>query len=215
MTRGFCEVKGIMYLMQKPRDTIVCGIDEAGRGALAGPLVAAAVILPCTLRKVARLAKTKIKDGKLLSSQNRRRIYQALKKLKAGIALETISTRKINNRGIARANREAIRQLIKRVAADQYIVDGRIKLGRIAGKNNKIKTIVDADATIPEAILAGIVAKVERDRIMRALHRQFPQYHWNRNAGYGTKKHLKAIETCNLTYYHRSVFVTTALRNKA
>lgn len=131
--------------------------------------------------------------------------------MKAEIAIEVVSSRKINNRGIQRANRIAIRNLIKRVNAQRYIVDGTIKLGRIAGK--RVKTMVDADATIPEVILAGIVAKVERDAIMTALHKQFPHYNWRRNAGYGTKQHLEAIQIYSMTYYHRSIFVTTALRN--
>lgn len=191
----------------------VCGIDEAGRGALAGPLVAAAVVLPCSIRKVARLAKTAVRDGKLLSARARRKIYQALKKVKAEIVIEVVSSRKINNRGIQRANREAIRALVKRVEADRYIVDGKLKLGRIAGKTLKVRSIIDADATIPEVILAGIVAKVERDLIMAALHKQFPFFHWRRNAGYGTKQHLKALQIHSTTIYHRSIFVTTALRN--
>jgi len=183
---------------------IVCGIDEAGRGAMAGPLVAAAVILP------SRPLKIKIRDGKLLSARIRQKIYRRLKKMKAEIAIEVVSSRKINNRGIQRANRMAMRSLIKRVEADRFIVDGNIKLGRIAGK--RVKTLVDADATVPEVILAGIVAKVERDKIMRALHKQFPLYNWKRNAGYGTKQHLEALKIHSTTIYHRSIFVTTALR---
>jgi ribonuclease HII len=199
--------------MSAARSRRICGIDEAGRGALAGPLVAAAVILHCSLNKVSRLAKTKIRDGKLLDPLARRRIYTALRKLKAEISLEVISSRKINNRGIQRANREAIRSLIKRVEANWYIVDGKLKLGRIAGKTSRVRSIVDADATIPEVILAGIVAKVERDKIMSALHKQFPHYGWHANAGYGTRKHIEAIQIHSMTYYHRSIFVTTALRN--
>ncbi len=192
---------------------IVCGIDESGRGALAGPLVALAVVLNCPPVKVARLARLKIRDGKLLSPAHRRRIYQALRKLKATINIEVVSSRKINNRGIQRANREAIRALIKRVEANTYIVDGRLRLGRIQGKTHRVRTLVDADATVPEVILAGIVAKVERDRLMRELHREFPEYKWQRNAGYGTPAHLKAIHRYGTCRYHRNIFVTTALRH--
>lgn len=191
----------------------ICGIDEAGRGALAGPLVAAAVVLPYSINKISRLTRIKVRDGKLLTAQARRKIYRALKKVKAEIFTEVISSRKINNHGIQRANREAIRSLIKRVEAHRYIVDGKLKLGRIAGKTHKVRSVVDADATIPEVILAGIVAKVERDKIMSALHKQFPHYGWRANAGYGTRKHIEAIQIYNMTYYHRSIFVTTALRN--
>jgi len=192
----------------------ICGIDEAGRGAIAGPLVAAAVILRCSIRKLRRVAKTPIRDGKTLTKGQRERIYLALKRLGAEMHIEVISTRQINNRGIQRANREVIRRLIKRIDADRYIVDGRIRLGRIRGKTEKIQTIVDADATIPEVILAGIVAKVKRDAIMRELDRTYPQYCWKVNAGYGTQAHINAILTCGMVHYHRSIFVTTALRKK-
>lgn len=189
----------------------ICGIDEAGRGAWAGPLVAAAVMLPCSIAKIALLANTKIKDGKLLSPQNRRKIVAALKKVKAQIEVEVINWRQINNRGIGYCNREIIRRLIKKVPAEKYIVDGKLKLGRINGKTHKIQTFIDADAIIPEVILAGIVAKVERDMLMRKLHRQYPKYSWWSNKGYGTKSHLEAIIKYDTIYQHRSVFVTTAI----
>lgn len=191
----------------------VCGIDEAGRGALAGPLVAAAVILPCSIHKLRRLAKTPIRDGKTLTRAQRERIHCALTKLGAEIRMEVVSTRRINNRGIQRANREAIRSLIKRADADRYIIDGRIKIGRIKGKTHRVETKVNADATVPEVILAGIVAKVERDKLMRQLHDQFPVYHWKSNAGYGTKIHINTILAYGSTRYHRSIFVTTAIRS--
>ncbi len=190
----------------------ICGIDEAGRGALAGPLVAAAVILPCSIQKLRRRAKTPIRDGKTLTKLQRQSVYGALKRLGAEIHVEIVSARRINNRGIQRANREAIRQLIKRVDADRYIVDGKIRLGRIRGKTEKVHTMVDADATIPEVILAGIVAKAERDTIMRELDQRYPHYHWKSNAGYGTRFHRKMILQYGVVRYHRSVFVTTALR---
>lgn len=192
----------------------LCGLDESGRGALAGPLVAAAVILPCSHHKLSCRAGFKLRDGKLLTAKQRSKVYSVLKRLKAEVTIEVISARSINNHGIGWANREIMRRLIKKVEVDKYIVDGKLKLGRIAGKAGKVKSVVDADATVTEAICAGIIAKVERDKLMRQLHRQFPKYHWRNNAGYGTKKHLKAIEAYSLTYYHRNIFVTTALRRR-
>ena len=189
-----------------------CGIDEAGRGALAGPLVAAAVSLTQEVEQKIKRAKLKIIDGKLLQPLVRRQIYRNILKYGAVVDIEIISARKINNRGIARANRESIRNLIKRSEASIYIVDGKLKLGRISGKTHKIKCIVDADATYLPTILAGIVAKVERDKLMQQLHQKFPKYKWINNVGYGTRKHIEAIQTYGMTYYHRSIFVTSALR---
>jgi ribonuclease HII len=197
----------------KKASTTICGLDEAGRGALAGPLVAAAVILKCSRNKISRRSGFSLRDGKMLTAKQRRTIYTVLKRLKTSVAVEIISARSINNHGIGWANREIFRRLIKKIEADRYIVDGTIKIGRIAGKKH-VQSIVDADATIPEVICAGIVAKVERDQLMRKLHRQFPKYGWHRNAGYGTKKHIAAIELYAMTRYHRAVFVTTAMRNK-
>jgi ribonuclease HII len=128
------------------------------------------------------------------------------------LATEIISARQINNRGIGWANKQIFRRLIKKTEADKYIIDGRIRIGRVAGKTGRIKSVVDADATIPAVILAGIVAKVERDKIMRTLHKQFRRYRWNNSKGYGTKKHLEALQKYGMCRYHRSVFVTTALR---
>lgn len=200
-------------MSQRKLTKIVCGLDEAGRGAWAGPLVAAAVILSHSPTKISKIAKSPLKDGKLLNRQQRQRIYSALKKVRANICVEVISIRSINNHGIGWANREIFRRLIRKVAADKYIVDGNLKIGRIKGKTGRINSVVNADATIPEVILAGIVAKVERDKLMRQLHQQFPHYGWRNNAGYGTKSHLKAIIAYRQTYYHRSIFVTTGLRN--
>lgn len=175
----------------------LCGLDEAGRGALAGPLVAAAVIGQVS----------KIKDGKLLSPNQRNEIYSRLKKSGAQIYIETISSRSINNHGIGWANKEIFKRLIKKVLADKYIIDGNLKI-------KGAQSVVNGDATIPEVILAGIVAKVERDKIMCQLHKSFHRYHWEVNKGYGTLKHIEAIKNHGPCRYHRVVFVTTALRQK-
>lgn len=191
----------------------ICGLDECGRGALAGPLVAAAVVLNCPRQTISRLAKVKLKDSKLLKPHQLQRIYQALLKTGAEIKVEIITSRQINNRGIGWANKEIFRRLIRQVEADEYIADGILKLGRINGKTSSIRSVVDADAIIPPTIAAGIVAKVERDKIMDELHREFPDYGWRTNTGHGTHKHIQALVKFGPTKHHRSVFVTTALRN--
>ena len=192
---------------------LICGLDEAGRGALAGPLIAAAVTL--SQAAAVRLGRQKIiiKDGKLLTPGARLKVYRALLRLNIIINVEVISPRQINNRGIGRANKIIMRKLIKAVAADSYIVDGNLHLGRIKDRTTKIQSVVDADANILPTILAGIVAKVVRDSQMRQLHRLFPAYGWNRNAGYGTPKHIRAIAKHGPSRFHRNVFVATALRH--
>lgn len=187
----------------------LCGLDEAGRGALAGPLVAAAVILNSQELPL----NLPLKDGKLLTQEQRNKWHSALLKLKVQITTEIISARQINNHGIGWANKEIFRRLIKKVSADKYLVDGNLKLGRLNGKTGKVFSQVDADANVPEVILAGIVAKVERDKIMAELHLKYPDYNWKQNAGYGTRTHLEAIKMFGKTRFHRDVFVTTAFKN--
>jgi ribonuclease HII len=190
-----------------------CGLDEAGRGSLAGPLVAAAVILHCHRNLISKKSGIQLRDSKRLNAKQREKIFSVLKMLKAELFVEVISTRSINNHGIGWANKEIFRRLIKKISATQYIVDGNLKLGKIAGKTNAIKSVIHADAIIPEVIAAGIVAKVERDKIMSDLHRKFPKFGWKKNAGYGTPLHIASIRKYSSTRFHRGIFVTTALKN--
>lgn len=181
---------------------IICGMDEVGRGALAGPLVAVATIfnVQCSVFN--------LKDSKKLTPENRARIYKRIIKSGAVIAVEIISARQINTKGMGWANKEIFRRLRKKIPADKYIADGNLK---IAG----ITSIVKADTKIPEVMAASIMAKVFRDRIMDHLHHHFDRYGWQSNKGYGTKYHISAIREHGVTKYHRSKFVSTALKNHA
>lgn len=183
----------------------ICGLDEAGRGCLAGPLVAAAVIPMINVRA---------KDSKKLNAKLRNKIYRRLIKSGAEIVVESVSAAQINNRGMGWANKEVFRRLIRKIEADKYIVDGNLKLGRILGKTGRVVSVVDADVTIAEVKMASVIAKVTRDKIMRELDREHPKYGWKANKGYGTARHIAAIKKHGAVKYHRSVFVTTALRSK-
>lgn len=180
----------------------ICGLDEVGRGALAGPLVAAATIL----NTKSKILKTKLKDSKQLNSKQRNKLYKKILK-SAEVVVEIISARQINNRGIGWANKEIFRKLIKRINADKYIVDGNLKI-------RGALSMVRADTKIPEVMAASIVAKVTRDRLMKELHKAHPNYGWRTNVGYGTRYHITAIREVGVVHYHRGVFVTTALREK-
>ena len=184
----------------------ICGLDEAGRGALAGPLVAAATILNN------RIPIARLNDSKKLNKKQREKLCQEIIDSGAVYAIETISARQINNRGIGWANKEIFKRLIKRIAADKYIIDGPPSLYPSYGRvKRNVKCVIGADGTRKCVMAASIVAKVTRDRHMKRLHEKYTNYGWNKNVGYGTKGHIEAIRVYGEIHYHRSVFVTTAL----
>jgi len=190
------------------RKIIICGLDECGRGAWAGPLVAAGVVLS----KSANQLTNKLKDSKKLNERQRKNIYKLILKHAKVVEVEIISTLQINNQGIGWANKEIFRRLIRKIEAHKYIVDGNLKFGRIKNKKDKVKSMIKADSIIAEVMAASIVAKVTRDKLMHELHMKYPRYGWISNVGYGTKVHLKAISEQGICRFHRGVFVTTALK---
>lgn len=189
---------------------ICCGLDEAGRGPLAGPIIGCGVILYTSRSTLETLCGIKIRDGKLLTPIQRNKIFRAITPSIATVVSKSISVGSINRNGIGWANKEIFRRLIKKIPADYYIIDGNLTIGS-RDASIKIRSIVDADATIPEVILAGICAKVIRDRMMQRLSIRYPWYGWNTNAGYGTKTHIEAIKQNGITPFHRTLFVRTAL----
>ena len=143
----------------------ICGLDEAGRGALAGPLVAAGVILRVSGKDVASASGVPLRDSKTLSKSQRERFYDALLKSQSHIAILQICAESINKNGIGWANKEIFRLLVQQIEASEYIIDGNLNLGPINGVTGTIRSFIDADATHEAFICSGIVAKVTHDRI--------------------------------------------------
>jgi ribonuclease HII len=183
----------------------ICGLDEVGRGSLAGPLVAVATVLST------QCSVLKINDSKKLNKRQREKVYRELMDSGVEYRVETITARQINSRGMGWANKEIFRRLIKNIEAEKYIVDGNLKLGIL--KNKNVKCVIRADATRKCVMAASIIAKVTRDEHMRRLHEEHEVYGWDRNAGYGTKSHIEAIKKYGTAKYHRDVWVRTVMKN--
>lgn len=188
-----------------------CGLDEVGRGALAGPLVAAAVILPADITaRLGPLARF-LRDSKTVPRARRIDLAAELRKHVLALEVVEITVEEINARGIGWANREAFRRLIAAVVADEYVVDGRVRPPAPPERAARVHCLVKADAQVPAVSAASLVAKVHRDTLMTELHLRYPAFGWESNVGYGTAAHLAALRAHGLTPEHRTAFVATAL----
>jgi ribonuclease HII len=175
----------------------LCGMDEVGRGAYAGPLVAAAVILP------PRFRHPWLRDSKKLSPHQREVVAEKVHRQALACAVAEISTAEINSRGLGWANVEIFRRLVAEIMADGYCCDGRLRIDAI----RPVHCLVKGDDLIPSISAASIVAKVHRDALMRRLHEDAPQYNWFSNKGYGAPEHRAAILFHGPHREHRRVFI--------
>lgn len=176
----------------------IAGVDEAGRGAWAGPLVAAAVILPRTFRLAG------LNDSKKVSAPRREVLYEKIVEKSIAWHAQIISRQQIDRHGVGRANRLAIIRCVQKLSQkpDYVLVDGFT----VSWRDLPAKGIVKGDAKVVAIAAASIIAKVTRDRLMRGYHRQYPQYHFHQHKGYGTATHLKMICQHGLCPQHRRSF---------
>ena len=184
-------------LLRKKGFSSICGVDEAGRGPLAGPVVAAAVIL----RK--RDFRSRIDDSKKLTATMRKRaLAEIIKNAIVGIGI--VSEKVIDRINILRATALAMEQAIKGlgVPPDYILIDGRVPVKSSYRKENIIK----GDSKCISIACASIVAKVTRDNIMIRLHKKYPEYGFERHKGYGTRHHIIAIRKYGHSPVHRKTF---------
>ena len=177
---------------------VLAGVDEVGRGSLIGPVYAAAVILNKSIN-------TKIlKDSKSLSKNKRKEISTYIKKNSIW-AIGQASVREIEKINILKASLLAMKRAIIKLKKKPSLVliDGN-KLPNI--KNYNLKYIIKGDQKIPSISAASIIAKVSRDKFIITLSKNFKNYRWDTNSGYGTKEHIKAIKKFGVTKYHRKTF---------
>ena len=177
---------------------LVAGLDEAGRGPLAGPVVAAAVVLPPRVRLPG------VYDSKRLSAKQREKSFSLLQKRASAIGVGIVEAEEIDRLNIHRAS---LRAMEKAVAAlpcfpDFLLIDGLFTLDLSLPQ----KAIVKGDQKCLSVAAASIVAKVIRDRIMIAYHQAYPEYNFARHKGYGTKEHLQAIAKYGRCPLHRRTF---------
>ena len=176
----------------------VAGVDEAGRGPLAGPVVAAAVIFP------PEYINKEINDSKKLSATKRTYLYDIIKNEAIAVGVGVAESDVIDRINILRASLQAMYEAVQELytSPDYLLVDG---LHRVPLPTPQ-KPIVKGDALSISIAAASIIAKVSRDRIMEMYHRQFPQYNFMRNKGYGTEEHRIAIEQFGMCKIHRRSF---------
>ncbi len=180
-------------------DKIEAGCDEAGRGCLAGPVFAAAVILPKNFRC------KELNDSKKLTEKKRYILREIIKKEAIAWAIGIVDNHEIDEINILNASFLAMHRAIEKLAVvpEFLIIDGnRFK----PYKNIPHECIIKGDGKYLSIAAASVLAKTYRDDFMLKIHREFPQYEWDSNKGYPTKKHKKAVIDFGATNYHRKTF---------
>ena len=187
--------------------TLIAGVDEVGRGPLIGPVVACACILPVNFYH------KDIKDSKKLSEKKREEMYKIIKENAISIGLGIVSEKVIDEVNIYEATKIAMKEAIKNLnITPEHILIDAMKLEL----NIPSTSIIKGDAKSESIAAASIIAKVTRDHMLDEMDKEYPMYDLKNNKGYGTKKHLEALQTYGPCKYHRVSYspVRNALNEK-
>lgn len=181
---------------------MLAGVDEAGRGPLAGPVVAAAVILD-DLAPIKGLA-----DSKLLTAARREQLYDEIRAKALCCSIAQASVEEIDRLNILQATMLAMQRAVQglRLKPHKVLVDGN----RLPALDVRAEAIVSGDALVPAISAASIVAKVTRDRMLVELHQLYPAYGFDRHKGYGTAQHMQALQAHGALDVHRRSFAPVA-----
>ena len=174
---------------------VIVGVDEAGRGPLAGPLSIACVILPSDYENAA------INDSKQLSEKKRELLYKEIQEKALYIGVKIVDEETIDKLNIYAATKKGMEDLIKEIPfkVDVVLVDAM----KIELNDTIVVPLIHGDALSTSIAAASIVAKVTRDHIMYEIDKEFPMYDFKNNKGYGTKKHMEALEEYGICKHHR------------
>ena len=187
--------------------TLIAGVDEVGRGPLIGPVVACACILPVNFYH------KDIKDSKKLSEKKREEMYKIIKENAISIGLGIVSEKVIDEVNIYEATKIAMKEAIKNLnITPEHVLIDAMKLEL----NIPSTSIIKGDAKSESIAAASIIAKVTRDHMLDEMDKEYPMYDLTNNKGYGTKKHLEALQTYGPCKYHRVSYspVRNALNEK-
>jgi ribonuclease HII len=186
--------------LRRSAGPLIAGIDEVGRGPLAGPVVACAIIMPPDERVIRG-----VDDSKVLSADERARLAERIRSRALSIGVGAASVREIDKMNIFHASVLAMRRALGRLTLrpDHVIIDGRA----IRSLGTPHTAVIDGDACCYSIACASIIAKVTRDRVMRALAARYPVYRWERNVGYSTAAHFAGIAEHGVTPHHRHSFL--------
>jgi len=180
----------------------VAGVDEAGRGSIAGPVVAAAVVLP----KYQSLKDLGVDDSKKLTSKKREYLFQLISEIALAYSISFIDNHTIDKINILKSTMCAMNNAIDslKIRPDFLLIDGNY----FSGSNIEHSTIIKGDEKCISISAASILAKVSRDKYMSEVcHTGYPQYEFDKNKGYGVKKHIEAIKKYGVSPYHRISFL--------
>ena len=178
----------------------ICGIDEAGRGPLAGPVVAGAVILPKGL-KIPYL-----NDSKQLSEKKREELYDVIMEQAVSVGVGIVSPERIDEINILQATYEAMREAVGKLSyRPDVLLNDAVIIPELTIPQEKI---IKGDAKSLSIAAASVIAKVTRDRMMKAYHELFPEYGFDKHKGYGSKEHIEMIQKIGPCAIHRRSFLT-------
>ena len=177
---------------------IIAGVDEVGRGSLIGPVYASAVILKKSINSKL------LKDSKSLSKTKREYLCNYIKK-NSFWSIGKASVKEIESLNILQASLLAMKRAIKKLGKKptHVLIDGN-KIPKL--ENYNLKSVIKGDKKIPSISAASIIAKVSRDKFITALSKKNKGYDWDKNFGYGTRQHLKALKKLGITKHHRKTF---------